>query len=43
MIKKNPILEVAGAFAEDPLWQEVREEIQRNRERDRQEEERDNK
>ena len=43
MIKKNPILEVAGVFAGDPMWQEIREEIQRNRERDRREEERGNK
>ena len=39
MIAKNPILAAAGAFAGDPLWAEVREEIKRNRERDRLEEE----
>ncbi len=35
MIEKNPVLEAAGLFAGDPLWQELREEIKRNRERDR--------
>ena len=40
MIKNNPVLEVAGRFAGDPLWQELREEIKRNRERDQQTEER---
>ena len=39
MIAQNPVLEAAGAFAGDPLWQELREEIKRNRERDRQTEE----
>ena len=39
MIAKNPVLAAAGSFAGDPLWQEVREEIKRNRERDRLEEE----
>ena len=43
MIKKNPLLEVAGIFAGDPMWQEVREEIKRNRERDQQNEEQGNK
>ena len=36
MIEKNPVLEAAGLFAGDPLWQELREEIKRNRERGRQ-------
>ncbi len=39
MIAKNPALEAAGLFAGDPLWLELREEIQRNRERDREAEE----
>ncbi len=39
MIARNPVLAAAGSFAGDPLWQEVREEIKRNRERDRLEEE----
>ncbi len=39
MIEKNPVLAAAGLFAGDPLWQELREEIKRNRERDRLEEE----
>ena len=39
MIAKNPALAAAGLFAGDPLWQEVREEIKRNRKRDRLEEE----
>lgn len=34
MIEKNPILGVAGIFAGDPAWQEILEEIKRNRERD---------
>jgi len=38
MIKANPVLEAAGLFAGDPIWQEIREEIKRNRERDQQEE-----
>lgn len=38
MIKKNPLLEVAGIFAGEPWWQEVREEIQHNREQDQQNE-----
>jgi hypothetical protein len=37
MIEKNPVLEVAGLFAGDPLWQELREEIIRNREQDQRE------
>ncbi len=36
MIKNNPVLEVAGLFVGDPLWQELRDEIERNRERDQQ-------
>ena len=43
MIEKNPVLEVAGLFAGDPLWQELREEIKCNRERDQQNEEQRNK
>lgn len=43
MIARNPVLAAAGSFAGDPLWQEVREEIKRNRERDRLEEEQANK
>ena len=43
MIEKNPVLEVAGLFAGDPLWQELREEIKRNREHDQQREEQGNK
>ncbi len=39
MITKNPALEAAGLFAGDPLWLELREEIRRNRERDREAEE----
>lgn len=39
MIKKNPALAAAGLFAGDPLWLELREEIRRNRERDREAEE----
>ena len=35
MIEKNPALGAAGLFAGDLLWRELREEIQRNRERDR--------
>jgi len=34
MIEKNHVLEVAGVFAGDPVWQELREEIKRNREED---------
>ena len=43
MIKENPALEAAGIFAGDPMWQEVREEIKRNRARDQQNEEQGNK
>ena len=43
MIKANPVLEAAGLFAGDPAWQEIREEIKRNRERDQQEEAQGNK
>lgn len=43
MIAQNPTLEAAGLFAGDPLWQELREEIKRNRERDQQNEEQRNK
>ena len=43
MIAKNPALEAAGLFAGDPLWQELREEIKRNRERDQKDEEQGNK
>ena len=39
MIARNPVLAAAGSFAGNPLWQEVREEIKRNRECDRLEEE----
>ena len=31
MIEKNPLLGAAGVFAGDPVWQELREEIKRNR------------
>lgn len=43
MIEKNPALEVAGLFADAPLWQELREEIRKNRECDRHNEEQDHK
>lgn len=43
MREKNPVLEAAGLFAGDPLWQELRQEIKRNRERDRQSEEQPDK
>lgn len=43
MIAKNSVLAAAGSFAGDPLWQELREEIKRNRERDQQSEEQTNK
>jgi hypothetical protein len=43
MIEKNPVLEAAGLFAGDPLWQELRKEIKRNRKRDQQNEEQGNK
>ena len=36
MIAENPLLEVAGLFAGDPLWQELREEIKRDRKQNRQ-------
>ena len=38
MVKANPVLEVAGLFAGDPLWKELRQEVQRIREQDRQSE-----
>ena len=43
MIAKNPVLAAAGLFAGDPLWQEVREDIKRHRERVRLEEEQEEK
>ena len=43
MIEENPVLEAAGLFAGDPLWQELREEIKRNRKRDLQNEGQRNK
>jgi len=43
MIERNPVLEVAGLFAGNPLWEELREEIKRNRERDQQNEEQGNR
>ena len=38
MVEANPVLEVAGLFAGDPLWKELRQEVQRIREQDQQSE-----
>ncbi len=43
MIEHNPVLAASGLFAGDPFWQEVREEIERNREHQREEDEKSEK